>query len=145
MDNEEKPSVARGMYALPEELARHVPRQLFAPDELRGACHKAGDGLGREDARKAKFRTAAQMVAIWRGLDLPAWEAPYVLRDARLGYLKGYERALTSGEMSEHQIGRAAESRWGARWRKRLRSAREVRLAADRVGSQVFDRHGGRP
>jgi hypothetical protein len=82
MGNEEKQSVARGTYALPEELARHVPRQLFAPDELRGACHKAGDGLGREDARKAKFRTAAQMVAIWRGLNLPAWEAPYVLRDA---------------------------------------------------------------
>jgi hypothetical protein len=125
MGNEEKLSVARGTYALPEELARHAPRQLFAPDELRGACHEAGDDLGREDARKAKFRTAAQMVAMWRGLDLPAWEAPYVLRDARLGYLKGYERALTSGEMSEHQIGHAAESRWGARWRERLRSARE--------------------
>jgi hypothetical protein len=106
-------------------LARHSPRKRFAPDELRGACHKSGDGLGREDARKAKFRTAAQMVAMWRGLDLPAWEAPYVLRDARLGYLKGYERALTSGEMSEHQIGHATESRWGARWRERLRSARE--------------------
>jgi hypothetical protein len=125
MGNEEKPSVACGTYALPEELARHSPRKRFAPDELRGACHEAGDDLGREDARKAKFRTAAQMVAMWRGLDLPAWEAPYVLRDARLGYLNGYERALTSGEMSEHQIGHAAESRWGERWREKLKAARE--------------------
>jgi hypothetical protein len=65
------------------------------------------------------------MVGMWRGLDLPAWEAPYVLRDARLGYLNGYERALVSGEMSEQQISNAAESRWGERWPKRLRAARE--------------------
>jgi hypothetical protein len=65
--------------------ARHVPRQLFAPDEPRGACHQAGEGLGREDTRKGKVRTAAQMVAMWRGLDLPGWEAPYVLRDAKVG------------------------------------------------------------
>ena len=78
-----------------------------------------------EDARKANFRTAPQMVEMWRGLDLPAWEAPYVLRAARLGYLNGYERALISGEMSEQQIGYAAESRWGQRWRERLRAARE--------------------
>jgi hypothetical protein len=39
--------------------ARHVPSQLFAPDEPRGACHQAGEGLGREDARKGKLRTAA--------------------------------------------------------------------------------------
>ena len=38
---------------------------------------------------------------MWRGRDLPAWEAPYVLRDARLGYLKGYERALVGGALSE--------------------------------------------
>ena len=125
MGNEEKPSVARGTYSLPEELAHHSPGQLFAPDELRGACHEAGEGLGREDARKARFRTAAQMVAMWRGLDLPAWEAPYVLRDARLGYLNGYKGALISGEMSEQQIDHAAESRWGERWPERLRSARE--------------------
>jgi hypothetical protein len=25
------------------------------------------------------------MVALWRGLDLPGWEAPYVLRDAKMG------------------------------------------------------------
>jgi len=117
--------VARDTYSLPEELASHAPRKWFAPDELRGACRKAGEDLGWEDAQKARFRTAAQMVEMWRGLDLPAWEAPYVLRDARLGYLNGYERALISGDMSEQQISCAAESRWGERWRERLRAARE--------------------
>jgi hypothetical protein len=125
MGNGEKELVARGAYALPEELARHAPRQRFAPDELRGACREAGEGLGREDVKEARFRTAAQMVQMWRGLDLPAWEAPYVLRDARLGYMKGYEKALLSGDMSERQISHAAESRWGESWRERLRSARE--------------------
>jgi hypothetical protein len=117
--------VARGTYSLPEELARHAPRERFAPHELRGACREAGGALGWEDARKARFRTAPQMVEMWRGLDLPGWEAPYVLRDARLGYLNGYERALISGEMSEEQISNAAESRWGERWREKLRAARE--------------------
>jgi hypothetical protein len=116
---------ARGKYSLPEELARHTSRNRFAPDELRAACREAGDGLGGEDARKAEFRTAAQMVEMWRGLDLPAWEAPYVMRDARLGYLNGYERALISGDMSEHQIDCAAESRWGERWREKLEAAQE--------------------
>ena len=125
MDNAEKWLVARGTYSLPEELARHAPRKRFAPDELRGACREAGEDLGWEDAKEARFRTAAQMVEMWRGLDLPAWEAPYVLRDARLGYLNGYERALISGEMSERQINHAAESRWGERWRERLGAARE--------------------
>jgi hypothetical protein len=125
MGDEEKPLVARGTYSLPEELARHAPRKGFSPDELRGACHEAGEELGREDARKARFRTAAQMVEMWRGLDLPAWQAPYVLRDARLGYLNGYERALISGGMSEQQIGYAAESRWGGSWPQRLRAARQ--------------------
>ena len=117
--------VARGTYSLPEELARHAPRERFAPDELRGVCREAGGALGWEDARKARFRTAAQMVEMWRGLDLPAWEAPYVLRDVRLGYLNGYERALISGDMSEEQISYAAASRWGERWREKLRAARE--------------------
>jgi hypothetical protein len=117
--------VVRGTYSLPEELARHAEREGFAPDELRGACSEAGEALGWEDAKKATFRTAAQMVEMWRGLDLPAWEAPYVLRDARLGYLNGYERALISGELSEQQISNAAESRWGQRWREKLRAARE--------------------
>jgi hypothetical protein len=115
----------RRTYSLPEELARHMPRERFVPDELRGVCRKAGEELGWEDAKRARFRTAAQMVGMWRGLDLPAWEAPYVLRDARLGYLNGYESALISGDMSEQQISRAAESRWGERWRERLRAARE--------------------
>ena len=116
---------SRGPYSLPEELARHAPKKRFTPDELRRACREAGEQLGREDAKKARFRAAAQMVEIWRGLDLPAWEAPYVLRDARLGYLNGYERAVISGNMSEQQIIRAAEARWGEKWRERLRAARE--------------------
>ena len=117
--------VARGTYSLPEELARHAPRERFASDELRSACREAGEALGWEDAKKARFRTAEQMVEMWRGLDLPAWKAPYVLRDARLGYLNGYERALISGDMSEEQISYAAASRWGERWREKLRAARE--------------------
>ncbi len=116
---------SRGTYSLPEELARHAPSKRFAPDELRRACHIAGEELGREDAKEARFRSAAQMVEMWRGLDLPAWEAPYVLRDARIGYLKGYESALISGDMSEQQINHAAEARWGERWRERLKAARE--------------------
>jgi hypothetical protein len=31
---------------------RHVPRQLFAPDEPRGACHQPGEGLGRDTAKR---------------------------------------------------------------------------------------------
>jgi hypothetical protein len=123
MGDEERPLVARGTYSLPEALARHAPRKRFAPDELRLACRESGEDLGRGDARMARFRTAAQMVELWRGLDLPAWEAPYVLRDARLGYLNGYERALISGEMSDRQVRYAAESRWGERWPERLRAA----------------------
>jgi hypothetical protein len=125
MGDEEKPPVPRGTYSLPEGLARHAPRERFAPGELREVCRGAGEELGREDARDPRFRTAAQMVAMWRGLDLPTWEAPYVLRDARLGYLQGYEKTLTSGGMSERQIRRAAESRWGERWRKKLEAARK--------------------
>jgi hypothetical protein len=117
--------VSRGEYPLPEELVRHASKSSFAPDELRWACREAGEGLGREDAREARFRPAAEMVALWRGLDLPAWEAPYALRDARLGYLKGYERALVSGELSEEQTIRAAESRWGEGWQERLAAARD--------------------
>ena len=115
---------SRDTYSLPEELARHAPRGRFVPDELRRACHIAGGELGREDAKEARFRSAAQMVGMWRGLDLPAWEAPYVLRDARLGYLNGYESALISGDMPEEQISNAAQGRWGERWRQKLRAAR---------------------
>lgn len=64
------------------------------------------------------------MVALWHGLDLPAWEAPYVLRDARLGYLRGYEHALVSGELPGDRVSRAAESRWGEGWREKLAAAR---------------------
>jgi hypothetical protein len=113
-----------GNYALPEELMRHVPGKAFAPDELRGACRAAGEGLGREDAKEARFRTAAEMVEMWRGLDLPAWIAPYALRDARLGYLNGYESALVSGELSEERTVRSAASRWGDGWRGKLEAAR---------------------
>src|SRR5215218_8424134 len=121
--DEEKPPVAGGMYSLPEGLARHAPGERFAPGELRGACREAGEELGWEDAREPRFRTAAQMVAMWRGLDLPAWEAPYVLRDARLGYLHGYDKALTSGDMFERHTARAAHSRWGQRWPEKLDAA----------------------
>jgi len=107
------------------ELARHIQRGKFSSDELRQACREAGEGLGRQDAREARFRPAAEMVEIWRGLDLPAWEAPYILRDARLGYLNGYERALVSGELPEGQTTRAAASRWGEGWQEKLRAARE--------------------
>ncbi len=117
--------VSHGEYPLPEELARHAPRSGFASDELRRACGEAGEGLGREDAREARFRTAAEMVALWEGLDLPAWVAPYALRDARLGYLAGYGETLTTGRLSEEQTSRAAEARWGQGWREKLAAARE--------------------
>lgn len=114
-----------GEYILPEVLARHASEETFSPDELRRACREAGEALGREDAGEARFRAAAEMVEMWRGLDLPAWVAPYALRDARLGYLNGYERTLVSGELSEDQVVRAAEARWGERWREKLAAARE--------------------
>jgi hypothetical protein len=114
-----------GEYTLPGELAYHAPKETFSPGELRRACRKAGEGLGREDAGEARFRAAAEMVEMWRGLDLPAWIAPYALRDARLGYLNGYERTLVSGKLSEDRILRAAEARWGERWREKLAAARE--------------------
>ncbi len=117
--------VPHGEYTLPGELARHAPEETFSPDELRRACREAGEGLGREDAGEARFRAAAEMVEMWRGLDLPAWVAPYALRDARLGYLNGYERTLVSGELSEDQTTRAAEARWGERWQEKLAAARE--------------------
>ena len=114
-----------GGYPLPEELARHAPGGVFAPDELRGACREAGEGLGGKDAGETTFRTAAEMVAMWRGLDLPAWVAPYALRDARLGYLRGYEKALVSGDLTEARMERAARARWGEGWREKLEAARE--------------------
>ena len=124
--------VSHGEYPLPGELARHAPKSRFAPDELRRACREAGEGLGQEDAGEARFRTAAEMVALWQGLDLPAWEAPYALRDARLGYLRGYEEALVSGEFPGEQIERAARARWGEGWQEKLQTARE-RAALQRI------------
>jgi hypothetical protein len=112
-------------YSLPRELARHVAGCSFTPDELREACREAGEGLGRGDAREARFRSAAEMVEMWCGLDLPAWVAPYALRDARLGYLAGYGEALVSGELVEERARAAAEARWGDGWWEKLASARE--------------------
>ena len=114
----------QGKYRLPEELARHAHKEWFAPEELRAACREAGEEFGRADAADARFRTAAQMVALWEGLDLPAWVAPYALRDARLGYLAGYGESLTSGKLSEEQTSRAAQARWGQGWREKLAAAR---------------------
>lgn len=114
-------------YPLPRELARHASGGSFAPGELREACREVGEKLGWADACEARFRSAAEMVEMWRGLDLPAWVAPYALRDARLGYLAGYGEALVSGEMTEERVRMAAEARWGEDWREKLASARERR------------------
>lgn len=116
---------AAGEYHLPQELARHAPeRGPFTPKELREPCRLAGKGLGREDAARGEFRAAAQMVSLWRGLDLPAWEAPYVLRAARLGYLSGFDEALVSGSLNQQTTLRAATARWGERWDERLEALR---------------------
>ena len=112
-------------YSLPRELVRHASVDSFAPDALRAACRSAGEGLGREDAREVRFRSAAEMVEMWRGLDLPAWVAPYALRDARLGYLAGYGEALVSGGLPEGCVEDAAWARWGDNWREKLAAARE--------------------
>ena len=114
-----------GVYPLPRELARHARDAAFDPDELRRACREAGERLGREDAGESRFRSAAEMVEMWRGLDLPAWVAPYILRDARLGYLTGYGEALVSGGLAEERVKEAARARWGEGWQKRLAAARK--------------------
>ena len=116
---------ANSGYRLPDELARQAPKERFVPDELRGACRVAGEGLGREDARSARFRSAAEMVELWGVLDLPARVAPYALRDARLGYIAGYVSVLVSGGLSERETIRAAEARWGGGWREKLEAARQ--------------------
>ena len=113
------------VYLLPGELARYSRKESFVPSELREACREAGEGLGRDDAREARFRSAAEMVEMWWGLDLPAWVAPYALRDARLGYLSGYGEALVSGELVEKRVRAASEARWGEGWRGKLAKARE--------------------
>lgn len=116
---------AAGEYHLPQELVPHAPqRGSFTPDELREVCRLAGKELGREDAARGEFRAAAQMVSLWQGLDLPAWEAPYILRNARLGYLSGFDEALFSGGLDQQTILRAATARWGERWYERLEALR---------------------
>src|SRR5215212_4013124 len=115
-------------YSLPRELVRHASVDAFVPDELRAACRSAGEGLGREDAREVRFRSAAEMVQMWRGLDLPAWVAPYALRDARLGYLAGYGEVLVSGELPEDAVNAAAKERWGEGWREKLAAVRKRKV-----------------
>jgi hypothetical protein len=110
---------------LPESLARHAPVSgPYQPSELNEICRKAGEGLGREDAALGEFRSAAQMIALWRDLDLPAWKAPYALRAARLGYLAGFGEALVSSGLDEETASRAASARWGERWQERLEALR---------------------
>lgn len=112
-------------YPLPRRLACHVSEGPFAPDALRSACREAGEGLGREDAGEARYRSAAEMVAMWEGLDLPAHVAPYALRDARLGYLGGHTSKLVSGELPLRRAQEAAEARWQERWHEKLAAARD--------------------
>ncbi len=47
-----------------------------------------------------------------------------MLRDARLGYLDGYDEALTLGTLTGEQTRHAAEARWGEGWRGKLDAAR---------------------
>ena len=116
--------IARDGYPLPRDLAGHAPKECFSPDELWAACRAAGEGLVADDARGARFRSAAEMVELWRGLDLPAWVGPYALGDARLGYLNGYDRTLASEDLSRDETIRAARARCGERWEQKLDAAR---------------------
>lgn len=116
---------ARGHYELPETLSRHAPASgPYQPDELQEVCRLAGEGLGREDAMLGEFRSAAEMVSLWQGLDLPAWEAPYALRAARLGYLSGFGETLVRSGLDEETASRAAAARWGERGQQRLEALR---------------------
>jgi hypothetical protein len=81
-DPEETPC-GRYIPPLPELQSRHVPRSGPPPPSCAAPATRR-KRLGREDARKARFRTAAQMVAMGRGLELPAREGPYVLRAAKM-------------------------------------------------------------
>jgi hypothetical protein len=73
------------------------------------------------------------MVEMWRGLDLPAWVAPYALRDARLGYHRGYDEALVSGELPEEQVERAARARRESAPRERAARARRESAPRERA------------
>jgi hypothetical protein len=111
---------------VPETLDRHVPASgPYRPHELQEVCRHAGEGLGREDVALGQFRSAAEMISLWHDLDLPAWEAPYVLRAARLGYLSGFSEALVQGKLDEDTALRAASARWGQRGQDRLEALRE--------------------
>lgn len=117
---------ATGHYYLPRELARHASSsEPFLPGELRQACNQAGEGLGREDVTRGQFRAAAEMVSLWKGLDLPAWEAPYALRAVRLGYLSGFGAMLIHGGLDRETVSRASSARWGDRWTERLQALRD--------------------
>lgn len=116
---------ARGHYELPDTLASHTPVSgPHRPGELHEVCRRAGEGLGKEDAALGTFRSAAEMVSLWQGLDLPAWKAPYVLRAARLGYLSGFGETLVRGGLDEETASRAAAARWGDRGQERLEALR---------------------
>jgi hypothetical protein len=117
---------ARGHYELPETLARHaLASGPYQPGELHEVCRLAGEGLGKEDAALGEFRSAAEMISLWQDLDLPAWEAPYVLRAARLGYLSGFGEMLVRGGLDEETASRAAAARWGERGQERLETLRK--------------------
>lgn len=116
---------ARGHYELPDTLARHASDSgPYRSGELQEVCRMAGEGLGGGDAALGEFRSAADMISLWRGLDLPAWEAPYALRAARLGYLSGFGEALLRGGLDEETASRAAAARWGKRGQERLEALR---------------------
>jgi hypothetical protein len=85
----------------------------------------AGKGLGHADAWEARFRSAAETVRPWRGLELPGWVALYALRGARIGYLNGYEEALLYGELPEMRVQEAAKARWGDGWRRKLKATHQ--------------------
>lgn len=119
--------IAAGKYYLPQELARNAPEcGPFQPGELREACRWAGEGLGRQDASRGEFRVAAEMVPLWRELDLLAWEAPYVLRAARLEHLSGFGEVLICGSLDTETASRAATARRCERWPERLHAPRDT-------------------
>jgi len=88
---------------------------------------QSDEGLGHADAYEARFRSAAEMVTLWRRLDLPAWVAPYTLWDTRIGY----EEALLYGELPEVRVQEAAKACWGDGWRRKLQAAHQRQKLED--------------
>jgi hypothetical protein len=84
-------------YSLPRELVRHASVDSFAPDELRAACRSAGEGLGREDAREVRFRTAAEMGEMWGGRTCPLGLRPTLSGTPASATWPGTERRSSSG------------------------------------------------